>query len=85
MPRELIAIFSSCSFTHKRHAPDSSPEFGPRQHQEKAEKLQEVVLESLSPLSDMVINRDSVLELIIMINCNTLKWFRVQGYLWSLT
>lgn len=28
MPRELIAIFSSCIFAHKRHAPNSSLSLG---------------------------------------------------------
>lgn len=73
MPRELIAIFSSCIFAHKQHARNSSLEFGPCQHQEKAEKLQEVMLESVSSFSYIVITRDSALELIIMINCNVLN------------
>jgi len=84
MPRKLIAIFSSCSFAHKQHNPDSSPVFGPHQHQEKAEKLQEIALESQSPFSHVVINRDSALALVIMINCNVFnRWFGVQGCPWS--
>lgn len=67
MPKELIAVFSSCSFAHKWHASHSPLEFGPHQHQEKAEKLQEVVLESLSPFSHMMANGDSTLQLIITI------------------
>lgn len=49
-PREFTAIFF-CRFAHKQHPPDSSLESGPRQHQEKAEKLQKVVLQPVSVFS----------------------------------